>query len=233
MAVSPLLDRLYVLALDERRGTVRISCRATLAIGLAGAALLELLLSNRITASGAELTAAGAGTSGDALLDESLSWIAGQGPTDARRLVDGLSKPAGRWPGRIADRLTAAGVARQETRSVLGPLGRREVVFVDARLRADVVQTVRSVALTGAGSPADLALGTIAQATGALTPYLGREERRGAADRLRALANGDLVAGSVRESVRAAEAAMAGAIAASIAASVAASAATTAATSSA
>jgi hypothetical protein len=185
MAASPLLDRLYVLALDERRGTARIF-GGTLAVGLAGAALLELLLSGRIATSGTELTAAGAGPSGDALLDETLGWIAGQRPTEARRLVDGLSKQAAHWPDRIADRLTAAGVARQETRRVLGPFGSRQVVFLDAQLRADVVQTVRAVALGGGGSPEDHALATLAQATGALTPYLSRDERRGAGDRLRA-----------------------------------------------
>ena len=88
-------EEFLVLVLDEQRAELAASLpKRSLALGLAGAVLMDLALEDRIDTDLERLVIVDPTPFGDDILDPSLAEIA----------RDGESRDTGYWLGRIADR---------------------------------------------------------------------------------------------------------------------------------
>ncbi|HET6286819.1 MAG TPA: GPP34 family phosphoprotein [Amycolatopsis sp.] len=142
MAELSLPAKAYLLACDVEKSKLRDRHRAALLIR--GAALTDLVLRGRVGDAGGRVAVSGAGPTGDLVLDEMVTEIAGESPRkwkwwvreDARGTLEALES-----------QLDAAGVIELETGRTLGLFPSRRPIVRDPavvdRLRALVDHALR------------------------------------------------------------------------------------------
>ncbi len=113
-----LAEELLLLALEDGRGRINSAASASLPFGLAGAMLMDLILSERPGTEQDRVVVLDPSPTGDGLLDDALREIgAARKPRGAEHWVRVLG---GRWPkDQVTDRLMARGVLRRQEDTVL------------------------------------------------------------------------------------------------------------------
>ncbi|WIM96613.1 GPP34 family phosphoprotein [Actinoplanes oblitus] len=212
-----LLEEFTVLAHDQLGRRVIDSTRID--HGLGGALLLELVLAERVDVVDGRVVVRGAGSTGDALLDEALDRIA----TDrrARKPVDWVKRFAKGTQRRVLDRLVAAGVLRVERSTVLGVFPRTRYPSAYATAPAALEQLRTAILAGGQVPPRTAALGALVAAT-ELDKKLFRDlDRKMVRTRLKEISQGDWAAAAVRKAIQDVQAAItAGVVAATTAAAI-------------
>jgi hypothetical protein len=200
--MGTLPQRLLLISLDED-GKLR-DPNSSLANGLAGAALMELVLAGRLDQQGGRLVASGVETTGDELLDFVLAEIRGQGrPRKLKWWVNRLGSGGwGRAPvrRRQIEQLTRQGVLRQGEERVLGLVPVTRHPPSDPALAERERAAVREVLVAGREPDAAMAaLVALVHVCGLVDACVDRSERRAARQRAKQLAEGYQVGGAVRQ----------------------------------
>ncbi|MFI1992517.1 GPP34 family phosphoprotein [Actinoplanes sp. NPDC020271] len=214
-----LAAELLLLAYDDAGRKIHDSTR--LDLGLGGALLLEMALSERVGVVGKDVVVFDPSPSGDPLVDDALTRIAG----------DSRSRKPGHWVGKLAkgtrqrvlDHLVSTEILRVEHGSVLWifprttypPVhGTEPVVETEARHR------MRAAVLgTGPVDGRTAALCALVAATELDRKVFADLDRRQVKARLKQIGEGDWAAAAVHQAIQDVQAAiMAGAVAASTAA---------------
>jgi hypothetical protein len=194
-----LPEELLVLALDADRGSVRGHLSGELPPGLAGAALMELVLAERVRIEDRKVVPAGEGTLGDPVLDPVLEKVASS--KRPRKLSDWVTR-LGSGPGlekRCLERLLERGVLRKGSRRVLLVIPRPAYQLDDPRPREEAVAQVLSVTGDHAPGVRATSLAAVAEACGIAKRAIPDEDYKAAKHRLKALAKEDEIATAVAD----------------------------------
>jgi Golgi phosphoprotein 3 len=196
-------EALYLLALDDTRGTVGMNASSALPYGLAGAALLDLALRGRLTFAGKNVVVSDATPTGDDILDDALTAISGsQKQRSAEYWITHLQKGIPHHRDRLLARLVARGILRHEEDRILGIFPRQRYPEAEHTTEFDLKARLRSVVLAGTPpAPADaLLLSLIAACRLDGTLFTG-DERKVAKQRVRELTRGEAVGKAVADAL--------------------------------
>lgn len=177
MTELSLPAKAYLLACDVAKGRLRDRHRAGLLIR--GAALTDLVVRGRVADADGLAVASGTGPTGDLVLDELLTELAGESP---RKWKWWVRKDARGTLESVESQLDAAGVIELKTGRVLGlfPSRRplvRDPALVD-RLRAAVDQALRGPLPVSDVDTGDAALTALVAAVELRDVVSGRDRRR-------------------------------------------------------
>jgi hypothetical protein len=218
-----LPERLLLISLDED-GKPR-DPRSSLANGLAGAALMELVLAGRLGRDDGRLVAPGGQATGDELLDFVLAEVRAQErPRKLKWWVSRLGSGGwGREPvrRRLIDKLTGEGVLGRGEERVLGLVPVTRHPPTDPAAADQERAAVREVLVDGRPPDAPTAaLVALVSVCGLVDACVERPERRAARARAKQIAAGDQMGGAVRELQEEMAAMLAAVVAATSAAAV-------------
>jgi hypothetical protein len=216
--IVDLPEGLLLLATDNTTGRVATKSGA-LDHGLAGAVLMELLLSGRLIVTDGKLIVADTALTNAPLLDEALSRIADSRPRDAKHWV---SKLAGSHiKDKILDRLTLKGILRKEEHRILWVIPADRYPAEDDAPEADLREAIRSAVLEGTTPrPRTAVLIGILKACDLLEAVFSRDERKQFGDRIDSIAQAELMGTAVSKAVKDMQAATMAAVTAATAAVV-------------
>jgi Golgi phosphoprotein 3 GPP34 len=197
-----LPERLLLISLDDD-GKPR-DPRSSLADGLAGAALMELVLALRLERDAGRLVAPGGQATDDGLLDFVLAEVRAQErPRKLKWWVNRLGSGGwGREPvrRRLIDKLTREGVLARGEEPVLGLVPVTRHPPSDPALADRERAAVREVLVDGREPDAALAaLVALVHVCGLVDACVAGPERKAARGRARRMAEGDQVGGAVRQ----------------------------------
>ncbi len=211
-----LAEELLLLALDDESGSVSSAASSSLEYGLAGAMLVELVISGRLGMAGGGLVVADGSPTGDDALDDALAQI-----EYSRRARDpeywvgrfGSLHPKGNLIKSLLDK----GILRREERRILWVIPSDRYPARDAGPERDVRERIRAVILDGAEpQPRDAALISLIKACDLTDEVFYSDERERARQRLDSIADSELigkaVSGAVARAQAATQAAVTGAV---------------------
>ncbi|MFI6305800.1 GPP34 family phosphoprotein [Amycolatopsis thailandensis] len=185
MTELSLPAKAYLLACDVGKNKLRDRQRARLMIR--GAALTDLVLRGRVADDDGKVAASGAGPTGDLVLDEMLTEIAGESP---RKWKWWVRKDARGTLEALESQLETAGVIELKNGKVLGLFPSRNPIVRDTatvdRLRASVDQTLRGPSPVSDVDASDAALTALAAAV-ELKDVVSGKDRRQYKDRIEEL----------------------------------------------
>lgn len=214
-----LAEQLLLLALDDVKGTVPLSLSESIGYTLAGAAIVDLSLQNRLEMEEGKLSVTDPGRTGDDVLDDVMSSIASsQEAHDARYWVSRL----GVWGNKrrqeqLEERLVQRSIVRKEQARRLGILPTNRYPSDDAQPKQELQVRIRETLLRDAEpTPRTVSLISLARASGILNRLFTHEEWKAMEPRLNAITEGEVLGRAVTQSVAAVNGAIAGAIAATI-----------------
>jgi hypothetical protein len=207
-------EALYLLALDDARGTVGMNAAGTLPYGLTGAVLLDLTLRGRLTFAGKTVTVSDATPTGDDILDDALAEIGrSRRSRTAQHWVMHLQRHIPHHRDRLLARLVGHGILRQAEDRVLGIIPRQRYPEVDHTTEAELNARLRAIALEGAPPATDdallLSLVYACRLDGVL---FSREERKAAKQRAKDITRGDVVGKAVSDAIASVEAGVTAAV---------------------
>src|SRR5438128_836344 len=171
-----LAEDLFLLVCHEASGKARIST-AYLDLGLGGALLLDLVLSDRIALVDDHVAVVDRTTVGDPLLDAALGAIAEEArPREPEYWVRHLAKGA---RATVQSRLVAAGVLERDDHSVLVVIPVHHTHQIDGRIEHELVQRLHdAVVLDHTASRETAALVSLALGVGLEQHLFPRSDRR-------------------------------------------------------
>jgi golgi phosphoprotein 3 len=145
----PIFEELFLLSIDEEKGIVLSSAKKSLAYGLAGGIIAELVLQGKVSLSDkSRLEVANSDPTGDEILDKALDEIGSSEKT--RKLsywVDQFSAQPKKFRERLGERLVAKEVLFQEDQHLF-----RHNVPVDSQsefnTKFELKYRLRSIILT-------------------------------------------------------------------------------------
>lgn len=218
-------EQLLLLALDDEKGTVASSASMSLGYGLAGAAILDLTLMDRLAMDGTSLVAVNAAPTNDDVLDAALADITSAGRTrDPRYWVGKLASDITHHREWLEERLVQRGILHREEHRILGIIPSQRYPTDNPQPEGDVRNHIRAVVLDGATPDTrTVLLMSLAKACDLLDTLFSREERKGARQRVEEMTRDEAIGKAVTETVASVTAAV---IAATTAATVGASTAT-------
>ncbi len=209
-----LHEELTLLALHDEKGTIAAGFAS---FGIAGAIVAELLLEERIRIDESRrrklVEIRDTRRIGDPVVDECLGRI-----RDAKRrasLQTWITRLSNlpRLRHRTAERLCERGILTADERQLLFVFKRRIYPEVDPGPEREIIERLRA-AIFGNDrevEPRTVVLASLAQAVSLLNPIFGRRELRSRKQRLKSLAQGDLIGRATSNAVEAAKAAVAAA----------------------
>ncbi|ANN16307.1 hypothetical protein SD37_12045 [Amycolatopsis orientalis] len=166
----------YLLACDVAKGKLRDRHRVGLLIR--GAALTDLVVRGRVADADGRAVASGTGPTGDLVLDELLTEIAGESP---RKWKWWVRKDTRGTLESVESQLDAAGVIELKTGRVLGLFPSRRPIVRDPalvdRLRAAVDQALRGPSPVSDVDAGDAALTALVAAVELRDVVSGRDRR--------------------------------------------------------
>jgi hypothetical protein len=200
-AVSALTlpEEFLVLALDADRGTVRGELSGELAPGLAGAALMELALAERVRIEDGKVVPVGEGALGDPVLDPVLEKVVS---SKRRRGLTHWVTRFGSYRGlekRCLERLLEKGVLRRGSRRVLLVIPRTAYLLADPSPREEVLGRILSAGTDETTDVRATSLAAVGEACGIAKRAMADEDYKAAKRRLKSLAKEDEIARSVAD----------------------------------
>lgn len=183
-----LAEELFLLALNDNKGTAQKSSAGVLPYGLAGAMLADLALRGRIAVAGQkEVAVLDPTPTGDTVLDTALAEIATS--TRARKAaawVEALSHK--RFWRSVPESLVAKGVLREEEKRWLWVIPYAAYPQQDASAKYWLKQALRAIVLADQHpEPRQIALLSLVRACRMEPLLLTKDERKAGAKRIAAL----------------------------------------------
>ncbi len=211
-----LAEELLLLALEDESGKVSSSASNSLDSGIAGAAVMELVLRGKLGMEDGKLVVEDASPTGDSQLDELLGQI-----EDSRK-PRGAEHWVSVFGGRslrddLIKRLVGKGVLKEEEDRILWIFPTRSYPTDDATPERELRRRVRAVALEGAASePKDAALLSLVKACDLTGEVFAPEEEPRVRERLEHISEDELIGKAVSDTLAQAQAAMNAAVMASV-----------------
>lgn len=192
-------EKLFILAIDDDRGTVASFVRDTLGYGLAGGVLAELALANKIQLVDGRLAIVDAAALPDPLLHGALATIAAEKkPRKIGRWLEKLG--SNKIEKQVAAKLAECNMITIEEKRVLWIIPNELYSQKDASVKYWVKEHLRSVVLAGEkAAPADVALLSLLIACDMLRLVFTRDERKAASKKVQALAKGEVFGEAVAQ----------------------------------
>ena len=174
---------------------------------IAGAALMDLAMHNRVDTDLEKLTVVDKTATGDAILDDALAQLS-QKPEDAEGMrileaIDRVALKAQDYSAEALKRLVAQGILRQESGRFLWMFRTRRYPVIDNREEQEVKARLRHILLTDEiPDPRDVVLICLVAACELMELILTPEELEKAEPRIEQLRKMDLIGQAVAKAVR-------------------------------
>jgi len=225
--MTSLPEDLLLLAVDDTTGKVYSSESNALNYGLAGAALMDLLIAGRLDSADGKVTVTDSTALGDTVLDEiALEIGRDEKGGDVQHWVDKLGND--HLTERILDQLIQQQILRKEEHRIAWVIPADRYPAVNPAPEREVRERIRAAVVEGtAPEPRIAALIGLLKVCDLAGLVFTKQERQEYGGRIDQIGHGDAVGQAVSHAAEAAQAAMTAAIVGSIAASTAASVAST------
>lgn len=198
-----LLEEVVLLAIDANTGQLRGDQEYSVPNALAGAALFDLALANRIDTDVDSVTVINPAPTGLAVHDELLAELAAQsGAQSVRGWVEQTFRLRRDLEDRALALLVDRGVIRHETTKRLWVIDVYRFPLVDGRPQQQVQERLAEAVLGDTIPPVrDIMLVSLADACGLLGRVLTDDQRDARAARIEALANVETIARNVSSAI--------------------------------
>lgn len=196
------VEEIVLLLLDDEGQVAQLPVSAT-HIVIAGAALMELALRNRIDTDVKTLTVVERAGTGDDILDDALAHLdALGGELNIPAALYGIAVRSEGYRQKALQRLVDHRVLRDEGGRFLWVSPNRQYPIIDDREQREVRQRLRQILLTDEiPDPRDVVLLCLVEASHLLSHVLSAEELAGATGRIEQLTRLDLIGQAVHRAV--------------------------------
>jgi hypothetical protein len=197
------VEEIVLLQLDDRHGSFVDLPQSAADVVIAGAALMELALANRVDADLERLIVVDGGPTGDEILDDALARLtASSDELTSAGAVALVTLDAGKFQEKALKRLVAKGVLRQADGRWLWVFHSRRYPVLDDREQREIKTRLRQVLLTDEiPDPRDVVLICLIDACGLLGLVLTPDELARTESRIEKLARLDLIGQAVTRAV--------------------------------
>lgn len=199
MTTISLIEEFLLLTLEDSGGEFDSAPEVFVDCGIAGAALMDLALRNRIDSDLEAVWVSDATPTGDPILDGVLKQI-GASPTslDARSWITRLSHAARAMRAAALESLCARGVLRQQDHQYLWVLKARRYPIVEGQERAEAKRRIMALLFNDdIPAPDDVALAGLADASFLFERFLTPRELTRVRPRIAQLVRMDLIGGEI------------------------------------
>jgi golgi phosphoprotein 3 len=197
------VEEIVLLQIDDRHGTLVDLPQSAGDVVIAGAALMELALANRIDTDLEQLIVVDASPTGDDILDSALARLAAS--TDALTSAAAIALvtlDSRKFQEKALQRLVTKGVLRQSDGRWLWVFHTRRYPVIDDREQREVKTRLRQLLLTDEiPDPRDIVLICLIDACGLLALVLTPDEISRTQKRVEQLARLDLIGQAVTRAV--------------------------------
>lgn len=197
-------EEIFLMALDDREGSIKPLPVSALEYALPGALLIELAFLNKIDIDLKALNVVDKQPTGNDLLDDVLLQI--EGKTETQPTSFWLSFFAGKAKQiqeRVLDRLVSKGILKVEDKKVLWVFKTRRYPVMDNREIKEVKTRLRDLILSDdIPDPRDAVLISLIDACHLFDDMFSDEEYERVKPRIKALAKLDLIGQEVTRSIR-------------------------------
>jgi len=200
------VEETTLLLLDDASGEFVDMPVSGFATVIAGAALMDLAMHNRVDTDLEKLTVVDKTPTGDALLDDALSLLS-RDPEDANGMrileaIDRIGLKAQDYAAEALKRLTALGILKQESGRVLWVFRTRRYPTIDDREEREVKARLHQILTTDEiPDPRDVVLICLVAACKIMELILSPEELEKAEPRIEQLRKMDLIGQAVAKAV--------------------------------
>jgi golgi phosphoprotein 3 len=197
------VEEIVLLQLDDRHGSFVDLPQSAADVVIAGAALMELALANRVDADLERLIVVDAGLTGDDILDGAMARLTASGDElTSAGAVALVTLDSRKFQEKALERLVAKGVLRQTDGRWLWVFHSRRYPVLDDREQREVKTRLRQVLLTDEiPDPRDVVLICLIDACGLLGLVLTPDEIARTGPRIEKLARLDLIGQAVTRAV--------------------------------
>ena len=197
------VEEILLLQLDDTHGKFVDLPLSAADVVLAGAALMELALANRVDADLDQLILVDRTPTGDDILDDALAHLAEVGPgISVGAALEHITVNAEKYQEKALKRLLAKGILREESGRFLWVFHTRRYPVVDDSEQREVKARLRQVLLTDEiPDPRDVVLICLIDACGLLDLVLTRDEIPKTKTRVEQLSRLDLIGQAVTKAV--------------------------------
>jgi Golgi phosphoprotein 3 len=197
------VEEILLLQLDDSQGKFVDLPVSAADVVLAGAALMELALDNRVDSDLERLIVVDPKPTGDDILDDALRHLAeAGGELSAAAALERISVNAEKYQEMALKRLIAKGILREENGRFLWVFRTRRYPVVDDREQREVRARLRQVLLTDEiPDPRDVVLICLIDACGLLALVLSADEIARTSTRVEQLSRLDLIGQAVTKAV--------------------------------
>ncbi len=197
------VEEIVLLQLDDARGKFVDLPLSAGDVVLAGAALMELALKNRIDADLDQLIVVNPTPTGDDILDDALAQLIAAGNSLSRsEAVERITLNARKYQENALHRLVARGILREQDGRFLWVFHTRRYPVIDNRERIEVRSRLRQVLLTDEiPDPHDVVLICLIDACNLLDLVLTPDEIAPIKPRVEQLSRLDLIGQAVTKAV--------------------------------
>ena len=197
-----MVDEIVLLRLDDTHGTLVDLPLSAADVVLAGAALMDLALCNRIDTDLQHLIVVDQTATGDDILDEVLAALAAAGELTSAAAIELVTRGARRYHEKALRHLLDKGILREQDGRFLWVFRTRRYPVVDDTEQREVRTRLRQVLLTDEiPDPRDVVLICLIDACNLLDLVLTPAEIANAKPRVEQLARLDLIGQAVTKAV--------------------------------
>jgi hypothetical protein len=197
------VEEITLLMLDDAKGEFVDMPVAAFSTVVAGAALMDLAMHNRIDTDLEKLIVVDRAPTGDAILDDALGQVAEIGATlPLMEAIDKIGLHAGRYTAEALQRLVGHGILREENGRHLWVFRTRRYPMIDDREEREVKARLRQILLTDEiPDPRDVVLICLIDACKLFGLLLDDAEIEATAARVEQLRKMDLIGQAVAKAV--------------------------------
>lgn len=197
-------EEIFLLALDDREGTLKPLPVSALEYALAGALLIELAFLNKVDIDLKSLSVADPAPTGNQLLDNALLQIERKGaPQPTSYWLSCFAGQARQIQERVLNELVAKGILKMENRKILWVFNSRRYPMIDNREIKEVKARLRELIMgDDIPDPREAVLVSLVDACRLFDELFSDDEFERFQPRIKALAKLDLVGQEVSKSIR-------------------------------
>ena len=205
-----LAEQIGLLGLDDEKGTFAWGA----AYGIAGGALVELLMGGKLAVVDGKVHATDAAPIGDPLLDYVLAMLSNdKKPRSLQYWVGTLAQSATKTRAPLIDSLCAKGLVRREEGKVLWIFDVERYPETDGKAECDIILRIRSAIVDGETPDAQTAaLISLAKPCALLSAALSKDELKYGKDRIEQVRNASPMGDEIADTIEACQAAVAAAV---------------------
>ncbi len=199
-----LPEEIILLVLDDESGAILPIPQRTLDSALAGGALMELALRNRIDSDLESIWVIDRTPTGEAYLDALLERMAAsKQERDSEGWIQRLAEDSGTIQEAVLKRLVERGILREEEQRFLWVFESRRYPIVDGKEEREVKLRIMGVLFSEEiPDPRDVALISLVDACRLFEELLGPRELEGVRDRIAVIRKLDLIGQAMQSKIR-------------------------------